>query len=62
MNAFSSDVLAQYGSSSPFVVFTGEDLFMVLDGRIALDDLFRAKKRHVNETGDCHLPARNSLV
>ncbi|WP_097944441.1 restriction endonuclease [Mycolicibacterium agri] len=62
VNAFSSDALAQYGSSSPFVVFTGEDLFMVLDGRIGLDDLLRAKKRHVNETGDCCLPARNLLV
>ena len=62
VNAFSSDALAQYQSSSPFVVFTGEDLFMVLDGRIRLDDLLRAKKRHVNETGDCNLPARNLLI
>lgn len=62
VNAFSSDALAQYRSSSPFVVFTGEDLFMVLDGRIRLDELLRAKKRHVNETGDCNLPARNLLV
>lgn len=62
VNAFSSDALAQYGSSSPFVVFTGEDLFMVLDGRIGLDELLRAKKRHVNETGDCNLPARSLLV
>jgi hypothetical protein len=62
VNAFSSDALEQYRSSSPFVVFTGEDVFMVLDGRIGLDDLLRAKKRHVNETGDCNLPARNLLV
>jgi hypothetical protein len=54
--------LVQYRSSSPFVVFTGDDLFMVLDGRIGLDDLLRAKKRHVNETGNCHLPARSLLV
>lgn len=62
VNAFSSDALAQYGSSSPFVVFTGDDLFMVLDGRIGLDDLLRAKKRHVNETGASNLPARRLLV
>jgi hypothetical protein len=62
VNAFTSDALAQYGSSSPFVVFTGDDLFMVFDGRIRLDDLLRAKKRHVNETGDCNLPARTMLV
>lgn len=62
VNAFSSDALAQYGSSSPFVVFTGDDLFIVFDGRIGLDDLLRAKKRHVNETGDCNLPARRLLA
>lgn len=62
VNAFSSDALAQYDSSSPIVVFTGDDLFMVLDGRIGLDDLLRAKKRHVNETGDCNLPARSMVV
>lgn len=62
VNNFTADALAQYASASPFVVFTGEDIFMVLDGRVALDDLLRAKKRHVNETGDCNLPARNLLV
>ena len=58
VNNFTSDALAQYSSASPFVVFTGEDIFMVLDGRVRLDDLLRAKKRHVNETGECYLPAR----
>ncbi|WP_241178778.1 restriction endonuclease [Mycobacterium sp. P7213] len=62
VNTFSADALVQYGSSSPFVVFTGDDLFMVLDGRIGLDDLLRAKKRHVNETGDCNLPARSLVL
>lgn len=62
VNNFSSDALEQYASASPFVVFNGEDVYMVLEGRLRLDDLLRAKKRHVNETGDCYLPARNLLV
>ena len=59
---FTAGALAHYSSMSPFVVFTGEDIYMVLDGRVRLDDLLRAKKRHVNETGDCYLPARNLLA
>lgn len=59
---FTAGALARYASTSPFVVFTGDDIFMVLDERIKLDDLLRAKKRHVNETGDCNLPARNLFV
>ena len=62
VNNFSADALALYASTSPFIVFTGEDIFLVLDGRVRFDDLLRAKKRHVNETGDCNLPARNLLV
>lgn len=62
VNGFSSDALTQYGSSSPFVVFSGDDLFIVLDSRVRLDDLLRAKKRHVNETGDCNLSARSIVV
>jgi hypothetical protein len=55
---FTTGALAAYSTASPFVVFTGDDLFMVLDGRIGLRELLRAKKRHVNETGNCYLPAR----
>lgn len=61
VNNFTSDALAQFATASPFVVFTGEDIYMVLDGRIRLDDLLRAKKRHVNETGNCYFLARNLL-
>jgi hypothetical protein len=62
VEGFTAGALAQYSSTSPFVVFTGDDIYMVLDGRVGLDDLLRAKKRHVNETGDCNLPARSLLV
>ena len=47
-----------YSTGSPFVVFNGDDIYLVLDGSIRLEDLLRAKKRHVNDTGDCHLSAR----
>lgn len=59
VNGFSSDGLAEYQSSSPFITMDGSDIFMVLDGRIALDDLFLRKRRHVNETGSCFFPAAN---
>jgi hypothetical protein len=62
VHGFTSGALTHYSSMSPFVVFTGDDLFMVLDARVRLDDLLRAKKWHVNETGDCYLPARNLTV
>jgi hypothetical protein len=62
VNGFTSDALAQYAFSSPFIVFTGEDIFMVFDGRVRLDELIRAKKRPVNETGNCDLPAKEFLV
>jgi hypothetical protein len=62
VRGFTAGGLALYSSMSPFVVFTGDDLYTVLDGRVRLDDLLRAKKRHVNETGDCYLPARNLMV
>jgi hypothetical protein len=61
VEGFTAGALDEYATRSPFVVFTGDDIYMVLDGRIKLDDLLRAKKRHVNETGDCHLPARTLL-
>lgn len=42
-------------------MFTGDDIYLVLDERLTLDVLLRAKKRHVNETGDCYFAARNLL-
>ncbi|MFI6146115.1 hypothetical protein [Streptomyces sp. NPDC051109] len=57
VNGFSKDGLGEYGDSSPFITMDGSDIFMVLDGRIGLDDLFLRKRRHVNETGSCFFPA-----
>lgn len=59
VTGFTRDLLNQYREATPFLAVTGEDLFLVLDGRIRLDDLLRLKKRHANETGDCYLPASN---
>lgn len=57
VNGFSSVTLKAYEEETPFLTMDGGDLFLVLDGRLRLDDLLRAKKRHANETGSCHLPA-----
>lgn len=61
INGFTSGALEEYESASPFIVITGDDLYLVLDGRVELDVLLRAKKRHVNETGDCYFPARDMV-
>ncbi|UOT06786.1 restriction endonuclease [Rhodococcus opacus] len=58
---FTGPAIATYSESSPFVVFNGDDLYLVLEGRIRLDDLLRSKKRHLNETGNCQLLARDML-
>lgn len=57
INGFSGPALKAYAEETPFLTMDGGDLFLVLDGRLRLDDLLRAKKRHANETGSCHLPA-----
>ncbi len=57
INGFKSTFLERFKESTPFITMDGGDLFAVLDNRVRLDDLLRAKKRHANETGSCHLPA-----
>jgi hypothetical protein len=57
VNGFSGPALRAYEEKTPFLTMDGGDLFLVLDGRIRLDELLKAKKRHANETGSCHLPA-----
>ncbi|MEU2429851.1 restriction endonuclease [Streptomyces sp. NPDC007861] len=56
MSGFTSDALAVYSLSTPFVTIDGSDFMAVLDQRIRLDDLMRRKKRHASETGHCFLP------
>ncbi len=60
-NGFSAAALTTYRESTPFIAMDGGDVFLVLDGRVRLDDLLRAKRRHANETGSCHLSASELL-
>lgn len=57
VNGFSQPALDTYKESTPFITLDGTDLYLVLDARLRLDDLLKAKKRHANETGSCFLPA-----
>lgn len=56
INGFSGDFLKRFENSTPFITMDGADIYIVLENRIRLDDLLRAKKRHANDTGSCHLP------
>lgn len=61
VNGFSRPALNSYKESTSFICFDGQDLYLVLDERIRLDEMLRAKLRHANDTGSCFLPAA-SLV
>lgn len=61
INGFTTDALSEYEHSTPFIVLDGHDLYLVLDQRVRLDELLRAKKRHANETGNCYLSAARML-
>ena len=62
VNGFSDPALRAYEEKTPFLTMDGGDLFLVLDSRIRLDELLKAKKRHANETGSCHLPASSVVT
>jgi hypothetical protein len=62
VNGFSKPALDRYSEKTPFITLDGDDLFLVLDGRVRLDDLVKAKRRHANETGSCFLSARAVLT
>ncbi|MGW2040303.1 restriction endonuclease [Streptomyces virginiae] len=61
MSGYSSDALAVYSYSTPFITMDGVDFMAVLDQRIRLDDLLDRKKRHASQTGHCYLPASEVL-
>lgn len=44
VSGFTAGALEAYSSSSPFVVFTGDDVYTVLDGRCTLNSLLRLPK------------------
>lgn len=61
IKGFSADARKAYNERTSFITMDGGDLFLVLDGRIRLDDLLHVKRRHANETGSCYLPANGLL-
>ncbi|MEU7012260.1 restriction endonuclease [Streptomyces sp. NPDC046385] len=61
MSGFTSDALAVYSYSTPFLTMDGPDFMAVLDQRIRLDELILRKKRHASETGHCFLPVAEIL-
>lgn len=56
MSGFTSDALAVYNYSTPFITMDGSDFMAVLEQRIRLDDLIAHKKMHASQTGRCYLP------
>ncbi|MGX1976900.1 restriction endonuclease [Streptomyces kronopolitis] len=56
MSGYSSDALAVYSYSTPFITMDGSDFMAVLDQRIRLDELLSRKKSHASQTGHCYLP------
>ena len=57
VNGLSSAAIETCKLSTPFIAMDGNDVFLVLNGRVRLDNLLRAKRRHANETGSCYLSA-----
>ncbi len=57
VSGFTHDALQEYSASTPFITMDGVDLIAVLEEQVRLDDLLQRKKRHANETGECHFPA-----
>ena len=57
VNGFAGTATARYDESTPFLAIDGGDLLCVLEQRIRLDDMLRAKRRHANETGSCYISA-----
>jgi Restriction endonuclease len=62
VSGFSAGARETYSTKTPFLTIDGDDLFLVLDRRIALDELLRHKKRHASETGSCYYPAREIVA
>jgi len=56
IQGFTSTFIEAYNRGTPFMTMDGADVFLILDNRVRLDDALRAKKRHANDTGSCHLP------
>jgi hypothetical protein len=51
-----------HGNGCPFITLDGDDLYLVLDGRIRLDEVLQRKRRHLNDSGQCHLSVRSFVT
>lgn len=56
VNGFTKDFRERFRERTPFLTMDGSDLFLILEGRIRLNDALLAKKRWANETGSCYYP------
>lgn len=45
-----------YSTSSTFMSVTGHELYLVLDGRVGLEEMLSEKRRHLYATGSCYSP------
>ncbi|MCD0443199.1 hypothetical protein LO763_06100 [Glycomyces sp. A-F 0318] len=60
VNGFSKGFKEVYSNSAGFITLDGNDLLLILNGRITLAEALRVKLRHLRETGDCHHPLAKS--
>lgn len=62
INSFTQPFIERFNEGTPFITMDGDDLFLILDDRVRLDDVLRAKRRHSNDTGSCYYPVRQFLT
>lgn len=61
INGLTGDAVKVARDGTQFITMDGQDLSLVLEERLSLVDLLSAKRRHVNETGECFYPATRML-
>lgn len=61
VNGFTRDFRERFRERTPFLTMDGGDLFLILEGRIRLNEALLAKKRWANETGSCYHPVTEIL-
>ncbi|MBH0781556.1 restriction endonuclease [Nocardia bovistercoris] len=61
-SSYTSTALGKYSEGSTFIAVDGQEIFLILEGRVRLDEVLRNKKRHVNDTGSCMLHTSEWLV
>jgi hypothetical protein len=62
MNVFSEECTQVKSEAlKTMVLMDGEDLSVILEGRISLRDLLYRKRRHASRTGDIYLKAKDIL-